>query len=69
MLAVILAVAVAGPAMADGPGHNGQGADPMGEHPPNDVYVPSKAFENRGPVPPGNADRNDARFYGAGVGG
>jgi hypothetical protein len=62
MLALILTIALGSTVMADGPSINGYGADPTGEHPPNDVYVPSAAFENRGELPP-NADSNGAIFY------
>lgn len=62
MLALLVTIAVAGTAMAAGPSTNGYGADPMGDQPPNDVYVPSAAFEHRGYLPP-NPDSNGALFY------
>lgn len=71
VLVMILAIGVAGPVMADGPGNNGQGADPTGPHPPNDVYVPSAAYDNRGDgdgLPP-NPDSQGAIFLRASSGG
>jgi hypothetical protein len=62
MLALLVTIAVAGTAMATGPSTNGYGADPIGAQPPNDVFVPSAAFDNRGYLPP-NADSNGALFY------
>jgi len=63
MLALIVSIAAASTAMAAGPSTNGYGADPMGEQPPNDVYVPTTAFEARGGELPPNPDSNGALFY------
>jgi hypothetical protein len=63
LLALIVSLAVSSMAMAAGPSTNGYGADPMGEQPPNDVYVPLKAFEARGGELPPNPDSNGALFY------
>ena len=59
----ILSVAAAVPAMAVGPSENGYGGDPNPGEPPNDVYVPQKAFDARGESPPGNTDNNGAVFH------
>jgi len=71
LLALTLAVAVVSPTMADGPGINGQGGDPSwAAHPPNDVWVPSSAYDARGELPPGNSvDNNGAVFHLASPGG
>ncbi len=67
MLALTLAISLASAVMADGPGANGQGADPTAEPPPNEVYVPTAAYEARGPIPPGLGTvlNNGALFYEA----
>ena len=69
MFAAILTVALVGPVMAAGPSNDGQGRDIGSDPPPNDVYVPSAAFENRGETPPGNVDNNGAIFHEAGISG
>jgi hypothetical protein len=67
MLAMTLAISLASAVMANGPGVNGQGAVPTAEPPPNEVYVPTAAYEARGPIPPGQGTdwNNGALFYTA----
>ena len=63
-LACLLTVILTAPVMADGPGKNGQGADPaFGTHPPNDVWVPLKAYEARGQNPPGRSENNNGAIF------
>ena len=71
MFVVSLTLILVSPVMADGPGNNGQGADPTADPPPNEVWVPSAAYDARGEgdgFPP-NPDSNGAMFYWASSGG
>ena len=67
-LAMILTLVLSGSVMADGPGNNGQGADPQGNHPPNEVWVPLNAWQARAVLQgnPPNPDSNGAIFLGGG---
>lgn len=68
VLVMILTLAIAAPVMADGPSQPGYGKDDTASPGPgtrNLVNVPDKAFDVRGPLPPGNQDNNGAQFVGS----